>query len=88
MEALTFEELLTIWWAITWRTVIAAVAIGFVLGAIGGIAMGIAGHQEASADVGGLLGYLGSFPASFWAVRNVLKKRFKRFKLELVREAA
>lgn len=82
---MSWERALSIWWAFVWRAVVASALIGAVVGAIGGgmIAV-VTGSAEFSGIVGGVLGYAGSIPASVWALRTSLRKRYRHFQVGLV----
>jgi ribose/xylose/arabinose/galactoside ABC-type transport system permease subunit len=73
-KEMTFEKILPIWWSFIWRATVAGVLIGFFLGLIGGFIAAATGHPELAATSGALFGYLGSIPASIWALKAALDK--------------
>ena len=87
MKTISLNELLSIWWALTWRTVVFGMLIGMALGAIGGFVMGVLGHADSAGAVGGLMGYLGLFPASIFALKTALAKNYKNFRLDIFRDS-
>ena len=61
---ITWERVLTVWWAFFWRFAIYAMVLGFVLGFVGGAIVGLLGRPDLGAPVGAVLGWLGSVPIS------------------------
>jgi hypothetical protein len=71
---MTFERLLSIWWSFFWRSAIATPVFGFVLGALVGIVVRLAGLPGTRVGISITLGCLATIPASFWAIYATLKK--------------
>jgi hypothetical protein len=58
--------------------------VGFILGAIGGVVVGVMGKPDLGAMVGGILGYLGSIPVSIYVMKVILNKKYNKFSIALV----
>lgn len=71
---MTIEKVLPIWWSFVWRATLAGIGLGFFLGFIGGFIAAATGHPEIAATAGALFGYLGSIPASIWALKVAIEK--------------
>jgi ABC-type xylose transport system permease subunit len=79
----TWERVLSIWWAFVWRTVIYGMLLGLVLGFIGGFIVAAIGRPDLAATVGAFLGWLGSVPVSIVVMSIALKKRYAAFSIRL-----
>jgi tellurite resistance protein TehA-like permease len=79
----TWERALRVWWALVWRTMIFGMVAGAILGAIAGVGTVITGRGNPH-TIGFALGWLASIPVSIYAVRQVLRKRFRTFSIRLV----
>jgi len=79
----SWGQTLAIWWSFMWRCTVWSMLSGIVLGAVGGGITGAIGHVEQARVVGGILGYLGSIPASMYAMKVVLGKRYNGFSVRL-----
>lgn len=81
---LTAQRLLSIWWLIVWRSAVGGALLGFVVGALAGIVVGVAGHAE----MGKLAGaYAGLIVWPFWSlliVHMALRKRYRDFRVVLL----
>ncbi|MBX7200020.1 MAG: hypothetical protein K1X51_11695 [Rhodospirillaceae bacterium] len=86
MDKLTAGEFVAIWWALVWRATLLSALFGFVLGFIGGFIAALLGYGDRSADIGAVMGYIGSVPAAGVALWFTLRKKFKAFRLEIVRD--
>ncbi len=84
---ITFERTLSIWWSLVWRATLVSALVGFILGAIGGLVVALLGYPHQGAVVGGILGSLGSIPASMWALYAALNKSHRGYAVVLVRPA-
>jgi hypothetical protein len=82
----TWGTTLCVWWSYFWRVMLFSAILGAILGGIGGAIVGIVGKPELGGRVGGVLGYLGSFPVSVWVLKNILSKKYKKFSVALVNE--
>ena len=80
---LDFNTLLSIWWSFIWRTFLASAIAATLLGFLAGIILGFAGYTGAAGIVGGLLGWLVTFPISIWALNAALKKKHKGYVIQL-----
>ncbi len=83
---ISLEKLLSIWWAMIWRSVVFSMLLGFVLGFIGGVIVGMAGHPELGGAVGAVLGWLGSIPVSIWALKTALTKKYGDYSFVMVKD--
>lgn len=59
---------------------------GAVMGFIGGFIVGVAGNPELGGSVGALLGWLCSIPASIWAMKAALRKRYGGLRIALIKD--
>ena len=88
-QHLSYKERLTVAWLLLWRGLLISVALGFIFGFIVGIVLPLLGfpHQLAQsvAGIGG--GLIGLFYVYPLAVGMMMRKRFKGFGLQVVREA-
>jgi hypothetical protein len=82
----TWERVLKVWWALAWRATVFGVIAGAVLGGIGAALTVVAGMGD-SGTVGAVLGWVVSVPVSIYALRQVLRKRFRTFSIRLVDHA-
>ena len=82
---LSLERLLVIWWAFIWRVFLVSTIGGAIFGGIGGILVGLAGHPELGALVGGIFGWLVSIPVTIWALRATLTKNYSDFSIILTK---
>ena len=80
---ITLEKALSIWWSFIWRTVLASMRVGLVLGFIGGFIVGAAGSPQLGGAVGAILGWLGSIPVSIWALKAALSKKHGGYSITL-----
>jgi len=80
----TWSNTLTIWWSYIWRCILISMVVGFILGAIGGVVVGVMGKPDLGAMVGGILGYLGSIPVSIYVMKVILNKKYNKFSIALV----
>jgi hypothetical protein len=80
----TWERVLSIWWAFLWRAVIYSTLIGFVLGFVGGIVVAVLGRPDLGGPVGAVLGSIGAVPVSLIVISIVLKKRYGSFSVRLL----
>ena len=82
---LTLEKTMPIWWAFAWRAVLVSMLAGFVLGAIGGFIVGVAGSPQLGGAVGSLLGFFASIPVSIWALKAAMSKTYGNYAVVLVK---
>jgi membrane glycosyltransferase len=81
----TWEKALTVWWSVAWRTVLfgflAGLALGFVIGFFGGIL-----HLDPRflSRLSILAGIVTSVVVGIWAVKHILARRFKDFRIVLL----
>ena len=80
----TWNNTLIIWWSYIWRCILISMVVGFILGAIGGVVVGVMGKPDLGAMVGGILGYLGSIPVSIYVMKVILNKKYNKFSIALV----
>jgi hypothetical protein len=85
-ETLTFDKLLSIWWAIIWRAFLLSLILGLVLGFIGGFIVAMLGRSDLGAAVGGVLGWLGGFPSSLWALKKALMKNYTGYRIGIIKQ--
>jgi len=81
---ITWDRVLTIWWALVWCSTVFGMALGASLGFTGGFLVGFAVHPELGGVVGILLGWLGGIPLSIVILRLVLRKKFGDFSIRLI----
>src|SRR5262245_20174003 len=81
----TWARVLMIWWGWAWRAFPIAVALGFVLGFLGGLVVELVGHAELGRAIGGTLGGIAGFLVSLCTLRVVLRTRFSGFRIRLVK---
>ncbi len=70
---------LVVWWSLMWRSIVYGALAGFALGAIAGVVAAALGHPERGRPWGAFAGWIGTFPASLLAVKQVLQKHASRF---------
>ena len=71
---MSYQQTLPIWWSFIWRVTLGGMIAGGIMGAIGGLVMGLMGHADKAASAGMLLGWLVSIPVSIWSLRAALIK--------------
>ena len=59
--------------------------VDFILGAIGGVVVGVMGKSELGGPLGALFGYLGSIPVSIIVFKKILNKQFSGYSIALVK---
>lgn len=91
----TWREALSVYWLLLWRGLVGGAIIGFVGGFIGGAILGVAGaflHWDSafSTQLSRLWGISwGSVAMIVWSiylVRVALRKKFKMFRVAIVRD--
>ena len=82
---LTLERTMPIWWAFAWRAFLVSMLAGFVLGAIGGFIVSMAGSPQLGGAVGSLLGFFAAIPVSIWAMKSALSKTYGNYSVVLVK---
>lgn len=81
------EKIFSIWWSFAWRGILVTLFFAIVLGAIGGFVMAWLGRLEDSGPVGGIIGWLVSFPVSVWALKAALTVKHGGYSVTLVRSS-
>jgi ABC-type phosphate/phosphonate transport system permease subunit len=76
-----------VWWSIFWRSLVIAIAAGAVAGFVIGVALAAIGRSDLVEIWGRLIGVVVAVPAGIWAVRSVLKKEYRQFRIVLVPSA-
>jgi phosphate/sulfate permease len=75
---------LRVWWAITWRCLIAGVGSGMIVGAIVGFIMASAGQEKEMAErVASLVELPIMVFLSTWIVHRLMAQGFGRYRLTL-----
>ena len=82
----TWNRTLKVWWSYLWRCVLWSLLAGVVLGAIIGVCTGLLGKPELASPLGEVAGRLASIPVSIFALRIILRKRFKEFSIKLIEQ--
>ncbi len=85
-DDLTLDKLLSIWWALIWRSFLLSIIAGFALGLVGGLIVGMFGRPDLGAAVGGVLGWLGSLPSSLWALKKALEKNYNGYRIGVLKQ--
>ena len=85
---LTAQRVASVWWLIAWRAMIGgwiiALILGFLIGELGAI-LGFAFQPVAL--VATVVAWLAALAWGFVVVRMALKKRYKEFRLALVKRS-
>jgi len=81
----TWGYAIKIWWSLTWRVALFGGLAGFALGLL----FGLFGSATGTADEvihswGQISGMLVSIPVAIWAVKSILNKDFKKYRIILV----
>ena len=70
-----FSFLISLWWSMAWRSLLAGLLLGAVFGFIAGLTYTLAGGDPAdTSSLGSIAGYFGGLLASIWALRVTLLK--------------
>lgn len=83
----TWGRAARIWWSIAWRSALAAGVVGIAIGVLVGIALGAAGRPDLARQFGQLLGIAVAIPVGIWAVKAVLSKEYRQFRVALISSA-
>jgi hypothetical protein len=81
----TWGRVLRIWWLFLWRSLIGAVLLGAIIGAVFGFIIGVLGLSHQIIAVGSPI--IGAIVGSIWAVlvmRMALRKHYSDFRIVLV----
>ena len=81
----TWERALTVWWSLAWRSAL----IGFLVALVIGVAVGLLGrvlHLDPRfvSRLLRLTGIICGVAAAIWAMKHVLAKKFKDFRIVLL----
>ena len=80
----TWSKALLIWWWVTWRAMLIALAGGFLLGAIVGMIAALAKIDPKSIQlISGIMGFTFGTVAYIFTIKLVLNRKFKGFSLLL-----
>ena len=83
--AVTWRHAIKIWWSLTWRIVLFGGLAGFALGLLFGLFGAVTGTaDEVIHSWGQISGMLVSIPVAIWAVKSILNKDFKKYRIILV----
>ena len=83
--AVTWGYAIKIWWSLTWRIVLFGGLAGFALGLLFGLFGAATGTaDEVTHAWGQISGMLVSIPVAIWAVKSILNKDFKKYRIILV----
>jgi len=81
----TWEKALTVWWSVAWRTVLfgflAGLTLGFVIGFFGAM---LHLNRDFLSRLSILTGILTSVVVGIWAVKKILTRRFRDFRIVLL----
>jgi hypothetical protein len=80
----TWARAVVVWWSLVWRFLLASAVAGSALGTFGGFVCFLAGREDWVEPVATLIGIAVSAVVSLWAVRKVLRLRFRGFAIRLV----
>lgn len=81
----TWWHAIKIWWSLTWRVVLFGGLAGFALGLLFGVFGAVAGTEDDLIELWGQIGgMLVSIPVAIWAVKSILNKDFKSYRIILV----
>jgi len=82
---ITWDKVTKVWWSLMWRGLLFGLLSGFVLGFIIGF-VGTLAHVDKSIiqPLCIIAGLLVGIPVGLWVTRNVLKKKYKDFRIALV----
>ncbi len=80
----TYRQAVAVWWALIWRGLLFSFVAGFVAGFIIGFVGAIVGFGHLTQPLSMAAGFLVALPVGIWVVRNVLRKKFKTFRIALV----
>lgn len=76
-----------VWWSIFWRSFVIAVAAATVAGFAIGVVLAATGRSDLVETWGRVIGVVVAVPAGIWAVRIVLRKEYRQFRIALVPSA-
>jgi hypothetical protein len=83
----TWLRAATVWWSIFWRSFVIALVAGAAAGFVIGIALASIGRGDLVEYWGRLIGVVVAVPAGVWAVKTVLGKEYRQFRIALVPSA-
>ncbi|MGH6767636.1 MAG: hypothetical protein ACRECO_01300 [Xanthobacteraceae bacterium] len=81
----TWGRALSVWWLITWRSMLGAVVLGAIVGGIFGFIVAMAGGSPQL--IGAVSPFLGMIVGLVWViavVRMALRKKYSGFRIALV----
>lgn len=81
----TWGRAVRFWWAAVWLAALIAMAIGAVVGFIGGLVVAVTGHPEYVYSF--WFPYIGLpfwMPVIFWGIRRALRKQYRDFRIVLL----
>ncbi len=83
----TWKHAVIIWWAFTWRAGLLALAASVIAGvAIGALGFAIGVEKTSIVGFSRIVGFLIGTAAIIYAVRVVLTKQFRDFRIALLRD--
>jgi len=84
IQELTWKRTASIWWLLTWRTLVGSLFLGVVFGAIAGVIAGLLGHGEDGGFWGGVAGQFAALVVFPFVLRMGLRKQYKTFSIKIV----
>lgn len=76
----TWAAAIRVWWAFTWRALLAGFLGAFVVGLLVGFVEGLLGGARHPA-MGAIIGVIWGTPASVWAMRSALGRTYSGFRI-------
>lgn len=80
----TWPRATMIWWSIAWRSALMGGLAGLIAGFVVGLASGFFGSGEPVDGLSGVVGLVVAVPAGIWAVKTVLAREFRHYRIALV----
>ena len=89
MEVLevTWLRAAMVWWSIFWRSFVIAVGAATVAGFVIGLVLAATGRTDLVETWGRVIAVVVAAPAGIWAVRIVLRKEYRQFRIALIPSA-
>jgi hypothetical protein len=80
----TWLRATAVWWSVTWRSAVASFAAAIFLSfVVSGLAGGM-GKLDLAEQLGTVIGFLVAIPAGVWAVKAVLSREYRHYRIALV----
>ena len=80
----TWGRAASVWWSIFWRTFLITVLLASVFGFLTGFLLALAGLEEKTLLWGQLVGIACAIIGGVWAVKKVLEKEYRQYRLVLI----